>query len=230
MSGYLIIEKGFADDRAKEHAPQYTSELLTTWRDAERSLSRTLLLLFIVAVAAELIARGDAREATVGFVKLTDLELIHELLPAVFAYLYAAVAILAADTSMQEVVFRQLVRHRWPSLWRAHLDRPLYPANSTLFTTERFVHSYRKASRMRKLLDAAFWARFGALVIAPLAFEVYVFVRLFDRYGVDVISAASAAISATLIGLALMFFWAAVTVFEEVDVSEPGGPAPPDEA
>jgi hypothetical protein len=219
-----VVETGFGDQQSRGYAAGYSGELLTTWREAEKSTARAALLMFVLALAAEVLIRGKATEVTVGFVKLTDLTLVSQTLPVAIAYLYSSIGSLAAETSMAEAAFSEIVRVNWPSLWRANLERPLYPSGSIFSGGDKLVYTYAKGSKLRRLIDLSAGARVLVVILAPLAILLHISSELFERYGADPVLMVSAALSGLLAVTGLIGFVASASVLDDDTAVIPGAP------
>ncbi len=177
------VRDSFKNDHAKKYAETYLSETLTTWRDCEKSLSRTAFLLLITCVVTQLIHQGIANETSILEITITNFRIIQIFLPVLIAYLYSNLLSLAAESSMTETAFRKVFNVTQPELYNVHLERALYPANMTFFAGDRIKYAFPEKARTLKFVNLSTDARNYSLLLAPVAYEIYFFVVLFQKTG-----------------------------------------------
>lgn len=148
-----LIKQVFRSQPVRAYAEDYVTEVKTNWREAEKSLTRSLFLITLTALLFELLLRRGVGEVSLGFVTVTKVDVIERAIPVAIAYLYSVTALLAAELSMFETVYRHLIRYLWPSLYNSNLERVLYPPNSFLYSGDRFYFTYPQSSRARGLVE-----------------------------------------------------------------------------
>ncbi|SES83920.1 hypothetical protein [Geodermatophilus poikilotrophus] len=212
------VRKAFEGEQAAAYEHAFLSELLVNWRDCEKSINRTTVLLVLACGVSELVIRGATSEVAVAGVRITDLAILYAILPVVIAYLYSSLMFLAAESSMNETAFKSILITRQPALWQARLGRLLYPSNMTFFAGDRLRFGFGKKAKLHKYVDLAAGARTFVLVIAPVFYEVLLFWRLFLRAGTASITLWLAlCLSTLLIASALIGLIAASTVWDYED-------------
>lgn len=183
MSFEDSAKKAFESDRAKKYAEAYLSENLTTWRDCEKSVSRTALALLVTCVLAELIHLGVASEASFAGIKVTNFKLIQIFLPVAIAFLYSNLMSLALESTLSGSAFQAVFGIFQPELTKANLDAILPPANMTFQAMERIRYHYPEKAITRRSLELSTGVRNYTLILAPIAYEIYLFVTLFGGTG-----------------------------------------------
>jgi hypothetical protein len=175
------VRAAFETEHAKGYAEKYLSEVLTNWRDAEKSTSRTSFILLLSCISVELIRQGAIKELSVSGVKVADLTILNAFLPVFIAYLYSSLLALAAECSVVETAFRHSFAHLQPELYKANFERVLYPANSTFSSSDLF--RYAGGRKSGKLISVIGSARLLIILLYPIAYIVFYFWTLFAKVG-----------------------------------------------
>ncbi|MCZ2810231.1 hypothetical protein O2W15_02165 [Modestobacter sp. VKM Ac-2979] len=215
-----VVRKAFEDARASGYEEAFLSEAITNWRECEKSINKTTTVLVLTSAVAELVLRGAASELSIAGIKVTQLVVVYSALPVVIAYLYSSLMFLCAESSMNQTAFDAVMTVRQPTLWRANLERLLYPPNMTFIAGDRLRHGFPRGSKLGKLVDWALGARAILLIILPIAFISYMFVRLFDKMGASNVAVwISLCLSVILVLVGLVGLAAAALVWEGQDKS-----------
>ena len=184
MSFDESVREAFKDDNARKYAETYLTESLITWRDCEKSLSRITFTLVAVCITAALIYQGIASEASFAGIKITNFRVVQDFLPVIIAYLYSSLMSLAAESIMTQTAFSTVFAAFQPKLASiAHLRYALHPTGMTFSAGERIKGALPEKDIVRKIVELSADIRGLTLVLAPAAYEVYLFVILFQRAG-----------------------------------------------
>jgi hypothetical protein len=177
------IADAFKDSEPRSYLNDFTTEIRTNWREVEKDLKRSAFLMFVFATVFELLTRGGVAELSLSFVKVTDLGIIQRLLPVAVAYFAYSTVSLLLETAVYLVVHDACMKTAYPSLSAEDLNRLIWPSNSVLLGEARFMYFLEERSIVSRSLDITTAVKLLALVLAPLAFEIYAFWRLFAQFG-----------------------------------------------
>ncbi|MFN2588825.1 MAG: hypothetical protein ABR613_12010 [Actinomycetota bacterium] len=177
------IETVFDDEDVRSYAEPYLEELRANWREAERSLSRTILTAILVGALFLLLTQGGAQTVSFPFVSLKDATIVMKALPMVIAYLSWTVCLLIVESSLLHETHQAVVASRWPTLYEKNLETALFPGNRTLEFPARFFYSLPPESRLRKWLDVFTFVRVLPVMVGFVGFAIWAFVVLFGRFG-----------------------------------------------
>lgn len=83
-----LIKQVFRSQPVRAYAEDYVTEVKTNWREAEKSLTRSLFLITLTALLFELLLRRGVGEVSLGFVTVTKVDVIERAIPVAIAYLY----------------------------------------------------------------------------------------------------------------------------------------------
>ena len=78
----------FSKTDCQDFAKNYLDKLYSNWKIAADKQGRAMTTILLLILAFELITRAVISEVSLGPFKLTDLSIIHKLLPAFLAYYY----------------------------------------------------------------------------------------------------------------------------------------------
>jgi hypothetical protein len=176
------LKDSFEDPGVRSLSDDILSEVRTNWREAESSLRRTFALILLLSLVFELLSRGGIGELNLQFVKLSNPEIVRVGIPLVIAYLWSVVATLITETTFFASIQRAILNLTHPELTKNDLEPILYPANSLIYSSGRFV-SLQSGERSDKLLAVFFLPRFFLLALAPIAFDIYAYIVLFQNLG-----------------------------------------------
>jgi hypothetical protein len=99
-----------------ETVQSFLQEVRQNWRDSEKAMGRSALLAGLSAVVFELLGRGGVGELSLGFAKITNLELAQQVLPLAIAYFALQFAILLLESAILEYVHEEIVNLRFPAM------------------------------------------------------------------------------------------------------------------
>jgi hypothetical protein len=202
----------FSGEEAKKYSETYLAELLVTWRDIEKGVSRNLVLLLLAGAAGVLVGRHQVAALSLGFIKVTNIGWLTVAIPVVFAYLYSSLWSLASESAVCRGVFDGVTRAIWPAASAAKLEMALYPYSPlpSKVKTETLLSATTAMTPTSLLVSATNWVKVLILLLAPLGVEGYLFYLTYQEFGAhNALLWVSATISTLLLVAGLTHFSAA---------------------
>jgi hypothetical protein len=200
------IEAAWKDTDSQKFLLDHTNDIRGNWYEADRLVRRNLALLVVLAFAFELLTRGGVSELSVAFIKIRDLSLVQKLLPAVFAY----VVIEGANALLEAAALREahdaIIRMRWSVIHNWDLERLLWPPNSMVYSTAKYVYFLGSDTGLLGTgLIVGSAVRAVLVLLLPIAFTIYSCTRLFILYGLaDVLTWFSVGVSVVALSYAVL--------------------------
>jgi len=168
----------------KEYSEGFLKEVLSNWRDAEAQLKRTVALIVILAAVFELLTRGIGVDLTFSFIRIRDLRLVEIFLPLVVAYETYSLYALFSDIQAYDMGVEDILRTLHPQIFTDDFNFLLNPANSILTSTVS-LGSKGVQNASSYILFSLGFLKVAVIFIAPLMFEIYAYVRLFQKFGLE---------------------------------------------
>ena len=208
-----VVDAGFDDPRAVEFGDRYLELLLARTSDVYAALRRTALMIITAAVAFELLVGADVQEFALGPFKVSDVSFAPALLPPLISFaLYELYMSLVANLRLRKLRIA-VVRKLYPSLHRYALVEALAPvALSPIGFDEWRRFRFGRGGKARALADGASAVTAVALLLAPFAYLVYAYWRIFDTS-----SASTAVVWGGLAVTLLNVFRVAATLADETE-------------
>jgi hypothetical protein len=176
------VDLGFRDDKALKYAPDYLAVLRENMRNAETAFRRTTILLVLLAASFELLSRGAISEVSGAGLKLSDLSILHKILPALVAYVFFELCSLINQRTAHGILHDAVMKQVYPSLYRQELVRPLRPVTASVFNDpELYFLPY--PGRAYKAIS---YFQIGMVIVCFvgfLAFQLYAFNQLRIAFG-----------------------------------------------
>lgn len=170
--------------QSKETTPELTQNILGRLLDRERASAqrsnRHLILVFLSALAFELLNRNLVGEFSLGGIKLAGLSFIRTLIPVFMGYAYAVAFFSWLSIVVQRRVLHQYMEVAFPGLYQSRLWDFLESSTSPL--TEDIPESFVDRGTSRAL-DVAMGIQVLLFIIGPIVFIAYAYVQLFKQQG-----------------------------------------------
>lgn len=170
---------GTLDDNS-EMIREYWRDLRASWQASENSLRRTLFYILALATAFILLNSKALGSVTFLGLKLTNLDLVATLIPAVIAYLIYVASTNAAIAMELGNIHDRLASHYWPNFYQANLELTVRPVGS--FSESTLISENIKNGLLENIAVGASVIRFGIYMVAPIVFEVYALWHLIGRH------------------------------------------------
>jgi hypothetical protein len=200
------VARAFAGETERSFVNDYITVIRENWRDHERDVRRFFLLIALLAIGFELSSRGGIAEFTVGFVKISRLDLIRVFIPSVMAFLVFLMVTSAMNAAVMKAVHDRVVKMAYRPLYDNDLVYPMAPGIGSFYAYEP-LRTVTGLGWQDWLYSTAGLGRLFVLLFSPIVYIVYSYVSLFNARGVN-----QAALIVGLI-LATVFTVAAVAVF-----------------
>jgi hypothetical protein len=187
MSGRTSGPKGLRSrldaafpDGDEASAEKFLEKLYPVWKDITDSMRRSVLLLVLAVVVFELLNRSVVEEASVGPLKIKDLQLLQTAIPIFVAYVFYDLVTLAFRWTETELVFAGVMKRCYKQLYNNEFELLLYPPTPSMFAlaTIPSVPTYRH----KQLVSRSEGFIVGSVLGLPLLFQAYGFFQLF-RHG-----------------------------------------------
>jgi hypothetical protein len=188
------------DPKSEEFASWTLNVVLSEWRDVAMAMRRSVLLMFLLIVAFQLLITANVAELTLGPFKVKDLTIAQALVPAVVAYAFYEFIVLTGVAYRLRGAREHLIRVLHPHIYDEDLEH-IFSPGALSFTQ----HVHTKEIRSRQVgLAARLWsiASTGiaiAAIFGVLVFLVYAYLMLYQRDSSTVLVSTSALFSAVVI-------------------------------
>ena len=200
-----MVATGFRSDSSRQYGTDYLETLRQNWRDAEAAYRRTVVLLVISAILAELVTQGGIAEFTISGIKLKNLQFLALAIPVVVSYFTIEAANHAATSAFLRQVHDAVMKELYPELDESYLELPLAPPTSLLY--ESMYSPLLSSQLLYRMTRFYSYIRGTLLGVLPIAFLVHHYVKLINlpHSGILYVSLIASA-------LLLMFAFAAIIV------------------
>jgi hypothetical protein len=176
----MISEPQLSD----EHLQAFIGRALDQTNTYVRLLHRQQILLVVVAVVFEILSRGSATEVEIFGIKLQELDLLKIFIPVGASYLWASTISSYVATFIWTRAIIAIYQERYPAVYESGLIELLTPSTLPISVTTEF-ELIEGDDADSPLVSTAVVGYFAVLILAPIAFFVYAFVRLFMSEGFD---------------------------------------------
>jgi hypothetical protein len=177
---------GSNPDQIRGDAIEYCKSLRETWADVSVSLNRTVVLMVATAGLFEFFRIGKAAKITYEGVEFSSLTVVQAFLPAVIAYFYLEVILLAFRYLDTQRLYSMAGRIAYPNIVHNNLDAWLAPPSRAMLSpgsASLLVGGESWDTSRFEDITVYFIVGLGLVfsLFLPLAFEGYAFWVLFRQ-------------------------------------------------
>jgi len=174
------IDELFSAPSSHQDFKDYIVQVRTNLGSAEERLQKLFLRSLFLMVAFVLFSRAGISEFTLGPLKITDLSLVQKLIPAIMAYTYYELHAAATMRRLLREVHDELLNVLNETLAKKDLQFYLLPHSP--FVAEEIISRAPDCSLAPLVVNLSL-PLIASIIIAPLAFLVYAFMRCFAQFG-----------------------------------------------
>jgi hypothetical protein len=170
----------------KAEAREYSKSVYTIWQSVSGSLSRTVLLVFLLMALFELLVYQRIPTAiSIGTFTLVNVPIIQIVLPTVVAFLLYDGSRLSVRWLRLELVYTELVKIYAPALEQNGLHYLLEPNLPSFWgvgaQSFEFAHTGNKSDAFIHQANRIVYTTM--ILIVPVAFECQAYYRLIQKFG-----------------------------------------------
>jgi hypothetical protein len=172
----------FQGDGSAAQAKEYSENVYAAWKDISASLSRTVILSFLLMAVFELIVYQHAGTViSIGTVTLGNAPIVQIVLPAIVAFLIFDSCRLTVRWLDLQNAYMELTRISAPIQRDNALDLLITPNLPSMWTIGVIYMGRRPADRFMNFVT---WCiSFTIIFITPVAFECQAYYRLIQKFG-----------------------------------------------
>jgi hypothetical protein len=174
------FKQAFPPEATASFGNQYLEMLLQNLRETDKGIRYVTAAVIFLIFTFELFARAAVSEISLGPVKLSELSLIHRLLPALAAYFLFELVSLYDLRSRGAHVFYAGIAKFYPDVYATDLEAYLLPSSPTVFGDSRFLDSEHSTAKIQKFLN---YVIATVLILGTLIFIASALYRLFGIFG-----------------------------------------------
>jgi hypothetical protein len=169
---------------AAEFGDKYLDLLLASWYELARALRRTTTYMVLLTVTFVLLSGAQQTEFTLGPLKLTNVESVLPVVPALLSFFLYEWVVLVSATDRYKKVADTLLKKMHPTIVANDLELMLRPPVAMMWGGEAWsaVRS-EPAGLAGRLLSSAALGIGAVLLFGGLAFHVFAFVDLYGNDG-----------------------------------------------
>ncbi len=181
----LRITQAFADPKARDYGNDYLKLLLEQIQRIRGRINRLVVELVLLVFVYELFSLSMISEVSVSAVTLSDLTILHKLLPVVIGYIYYDLILAVETSSLLQGVFSTTFNQLHSAIAKNQLDTFLIPM--TIFMQKGLLYKAGKPyNRGLSIMDISITVILIILtVVGPYIFGAYIIYDLFQRYGLN---------------------------------------------
>jgi hypothetical protein len=176
------LAKALSDPPLPEQAERFYGRLLERMKDLTDASRRDVYLLLLVAACMELLNRAAIVDVSLGPFKVSDISLVHKILPLVAGFLVYDLSTNGVRYLYTRKLANAVVEEYQPAFSAAGTyPRLTFPPASSLYGP---LPWYQERIRIRPIVAMTAALRIGAITLPPLLMAWW-FWRLFSVYGAD---------------------------------------------
>jgi len=118
----------------------YLAELRTSWRENERGITRSSVLIVGLTVIFEL-ALNNKSSATLFGIQITSTNVLRFSIVVIVAYLWYATIYSFIESDIFYSVHSKIIEKIYPTLYEVHGEKQLSPTNSLIGSVERVANT-----------------------------------------------------------------------------------------
>ena len=168
----------------KDEAREYNKSVYGAWKSISGSLSRTVLLIFLLMALFELlIYQRTLTIISIGTLTLVNVPIIQIALPTVVAFLFYDGSRLTARWLRLELIYTELVEIYAPKLRRNGLHFLLEPNLPSFWGVGAL--SYERTGNLSDsfIHQVNLTVSYTMILVVPVAFECQAYYRLIQKFG-----------------------------------------------
>ncbi|MGN6871170.1 MAG: hypothetical protein ACTHMY_22475 [Solirubrobacteraceae bacterium] len=191
------VDEAFADENTAElsYAATFLGRLVTNMDELEAHMRRTTIATVALIAIFFLFGHSKSSEISLGFVKLTDVNGVLLLIPAIVAYLFCELVASATTRGINRRLMRRVINRLYPKLYETNLDSALVGVTTEAFGEpphkELLADRSKGVARLRSGLDSVLIA---AVILGPIAFLLYAYITLAERHHVNIAAITASAL------------------------------------
>jgi hypothetical protein len=176
------VDEAF-DDKDVEDAQKFLDLALSSLNQASDSISRTVLLMLLLAAVFELLINSSAiKDLTVGPITFNNTTLLQQFIPVVVAYLFYDTFRLTGQVFDNRKVYKAVIQKFQPKLADSGLVDLALPKVRGPLSRERPIRGYpRRGDMLNDFFTSIIGMSAGFLL--PILFELHAYYRLIQVYG-----------------------------------------------
>jgi hypothetical protein len=171
------------DSPEYKYVDVYLSELRTNWRETEKAIAHSSMLIVALSVLFELVLDNKAGAPTFLGIKLTSTQVVEFSLIPIVAYLYYSITYSFTESQIFFDVHGAIMEKVYPALFGADGEVQLSPANSLIGSADRVSYAMGDGSANSTLAAITGGIRPIAILLAPPFFVIIAYIQLFTRHG-----------------------------------------------
>lgn len=178
------ISDSFTDNGAITAAQAYADKVYTSWGDVTGSLRRSVVLIFLLAAAFEiLVYQRPSSAITFGSFTFADAPLVQMVLPTVIAFLAYDGSRLTGRWVDLQITYSNLTRKLSPRLYQNDLHVLVEPPLPAFWPVGTVISENIRQRSEEFVERTATIVGVTTVIIFPIAFEGQAYYRLVQKFG-----------------------------------------------